>query len=80
MTERDILYKMKMTTTIFLNLLKQIKKTKIEIANDIEYIMDNNYFIEKPAINDQFNVIFDDSAIDNLIILSNKSLFKTTSS
>ncbi len=69
MTERDILYKMKMTTTIFLNLLKQIKKTKIEIANDIEYIMDNNYFIEKPAINDQFNVIFDDSAIDNLITL-----------
>ena len=67
MTERDILYKMKMTTTIFLNLLKQIKKTKIEIANDIEYIMDNNYFIEKTDVYDKFNALFDDQSIDNLL-------------
>ena len=39
--EKDILYKMKITTTMFLNMLKQVKKFKDEIAKDIDLKTDN---------------------------------------
>jgi len=65
--EKDILYKMKTTASIFLNTLKQVKKLKAEIDKDIELEMDNNYFIEKKASYEQFNEIFDVLSIDNVI-------------
>lgn len=65
--EREIMYKMKTTTIMFSNLLKQMKGLKTSIAKDIDLLMDNNYFIEKTDINDKFNVIFDDQSIDNLL-------------
>jgi hypothetical protein len=69
--EKEILYKMKIATTMFLNLLIQIKEIKAEIAKDIDLNMDNNYFIEHPSINFQFNDIFDDQSIENLIGIMN---------
>ena len=65
--ETEILYKMEKTTSMFLKLLYQIKSMKSEIINDIDLNMDNNYFIERPSIINQFNDIFDDQSIDNLI-------------
>ena len=44
--EREIMSKMKTTTTMFANLLKQIKGLKHGIAKDIDLLMDNNYFIK----------------------------------
>jgi len=64
--EKDILYKMKITTTMFLNMLKQVKKFKDEIAKDIDLKTDNLYFVENPEIYEQFNDIFDDASIENL--------------
>ena len=65
--EKDILYKMKTTASIFLNTLKQVKKLKAEIDKDVILEMDNNYFIEKRASYQQFNEIFDESSIDDVI-------------
>ena len=67
--EREIMTKMKTTTIMFSNLLKQMKGLKTSIAKDIDLLMDNNYFIEKTDINDKFNVIFDDQSIDNLLCI-----------
>jgi nitrate reductase cytochrome c-type subunit len=68
--EQEILNKMKITTTMFLNLLIQIKGITAEISKDID-LNDNNYFIENPSINHQFNDIFDNQSIDNLIAIMN---------
>ena len=65
--EKDILYKMKTTANIFLNTLKQVKKLKAEIDKDVILEMDNNYFIEKRASYQQFNEIFDESSINDVI-------------
>jgi hypothetical protein len=65
--EREIMSKMKTTTTMFANLLKQLRELKHGIAKDIDLLMDNNYFIEKTDINDKFNALFDDQSIDNLL-------------
>jgi hypothetical protein len=65
--EKDILYTMKTTANIFLNTLKQVKKLKAEIDKDVILEMDNNYFIEKRASYQQFNEIFDESSINDVI-------------
>ena len=65
--EREIMSKMKTTTSMFANLLTQLRELKHGIAKDIDLLMDNNYFIEKTDINDKFNALFDDQSIDNLL-------------
>lgn len=77
-SEKEILYKMKITTTMFLNLLKNIKGFKAEIAKDIDLNMDNQYFIENPKIYEQFNSIFDEDSIDNLITIINPFIDEIT--
>uniref|UniRef100_A0A6C0I7Z3 Uncharacterized protein n=1 Tax=viral metagenome TaxID=1070528 RepID=A0A6C0I7Z3_9ZZZZ len=65
--EREILYKMKTTASIFLNTLKQVRKLKAEIDKNIELNMDNNYFVEKQTTNKDFNEVFDIKSIDEVI-------------
>ena len=67
--EREIMSKMKTTTSMFANLLKQLRELKHGIAKDVDLLMDNNYFIEKTDINDKFNALFDDQSIENLLAI-----------
>ena len=65
--EREILYKMKTTASIFLNTLKQVRKLKEEIDKDIYLEMDNNYFVEKLTSYKDFAEVFDLTSIDEVI-------------
>lgn len=65
--EKEILYKMKTTASIFLNTLKQVRKLKADIDKDIHLEMDNNYFVEKQTSYKDFNEVFDIKSIDEVI-------------
>ena len=67
LVEKEVLYKMKISSTIFLNTIKQIKKYKQQIDKAIKLDMDNNYFIEKKTSYTQFNNVFDIQSIDVMI-------------
>ena len=65
--EKEILYKMKTTASIFLNTLKQVRKLKEAIDKDIHLEMDNNYFVEKRTSYKDFAEVFDLTSIDEVI-------------
>jgi len=65
--EKEILYKMKTTASIFLNTLKQVRNLKAGIDKDIHLEMDNNYFVEKQTSYKDFNEVFDINSIDEVI-------------
>jgi hypothetical protein len=69
-SERDILNKMKISTEMFLNSLKQINEIKAEIIQDIKKI-DNNYFKEHSHFFEQYDAIFDEGSIASLIFIIN---------
>jgi hypothetical protein len=68
--ENTILNKIHKTNSDLLVLLNKIKDAKREIQADIEKL-DNNYFVEKTDVFEQFNDIIDDQGIYQLTILIN---------